>query len=359
VGADSPVTQDLSTISVECSRSPPRDWDDYVCEHAGSSAFQTASAVLIGSRAFGLRSHFVTVRGLDGRLRGVLPLVEQVLIPWSRCLVSLPFCTYGGPLADDDKILVSLIRGAERVADQQRAVRIILRCVGEAPAIPYPASLDKVSMVLPLPDTKEEMTKRLGSKLRSQIRRADREKPRVRVGRGELLGDFYTVFCSVMRNLGTPVYPRRFFEIVFKALGERVSAIVLYLDDVPVSGAILIHWRDSVEVPWAATLHSTNPMAINMRLYWELLQLAIERRCTAFDFGRCTRNAGTYRFKAQWGAQPVQLYWHTRNLSDGDSVIGMLDGRSKLENTAVQVWSRLPLALANWLGPHISPRLPW
>lgn len=345
-------------IATDVSQQAPPDWDDYVLAHAGANVFQLASAVLIGNRAFGLPAHFVTARDSGGRLRGALPLVEQKMIPWTRCLVSLPFCTYGGPLATDDEALVSLVQRAEILGRQQGASRLILRHVGEMQLQTYPASLDKVSMVLALPGTKEKLAENLGSKIRSQIRRAEREKPQVRIGHAELLGDFYRVFCSVMRDLGTPVYPKRFFEAVFDALGERAAAVVIYLEGVPVSGAVMIHWRDRIKVPWAGTLHAVNPMAINMRLYWELLQLAIQRQCSAFDFGRCSRNGGTYRFKAQWGAEPVQLYWRSHDLTATEKAIGVLDQRSKL-GAAVKIWSRLPLSLTNRLGPIISPRLPW
>ena len=175
----------------------------------------------IATAAFGLRSHFVTVRGSDGKLRGALPLVEQTLIPWTRCLVSLPFCTYGGPLADDDQALAALLEGAEQLAQQRQAARIILRHARLMPAIPYPVSLDKVSMILPLPDNREELARRLGSKLRSQIRRADRANPEVRIGREELVDDFYTVFCSVMRDLGTPVYPQEVLRRRARCAGRQ------------------------------------------------------------------------------------------------------------------------------------------
>ena len=352
------MTHDSQTLRTEWASDPPSDWDAYVCAHANGHAFQTAAAVMIGSRAFGLPVYFVTARGDGGRLRGVLPLVEQTLIPWTRCLVSLPFCTYGGPLADDEEALGALVQAGEQIAQQRRVARLIVRHVGELPSIPYPPSLDKVSMVLPLPDTTEELARRLGSKLRSQIKRSDREKPGSVVGGAELIGDFFMVFSNVMRDLGTPVYPRRFFEAVLGALGDQASVMVLYLNKTPVSAAILVHWRDTLKVPWAATLHSLNPMSINMRLYWNLLQLAIERRCTRFDFGRCTRDAGTYRFKAQWGAEPVQLYWRSHTLGAVDSVTAVLDNRAQLE-AAVKIWRRLPVPVANLLGPYVSPRLPW
>jgi FemAB-related protein (PEP-CTERM system-associated) len=358
VGAFCPDGGDDDVITTGVSQQAPPDWDDYVLGHADANAFQLASAVLIGNRAFGLPAHFITARDSGGRLRGVLPLVEQTMIPWTRCLVSLPFCTYGGPLADDDEALASLVQRAEVLGQQRGAARIILRHVGEMQLPAYPASLDKVSMVLALPGTMDELAKRVGSKMRSQIRRAEREKPQVRVGHAELMGDFYRVFCSVMRDLGTPVYPKRFFDVVFDALGTRAAAVVIYLEGVPVSGAVMIHWRDRIKVPWASTLHSVNPMSINMRLYWELLQVAIERQCSVFDFGRCTREGGTYRFKAQWGGEPVQLYWRSHDLTGVDKVSAVLDQRSKLES-AVKIWSKLPLSLANRVGPIISPRLPW
>lgn len=346
------------TPTVDIAQTPPGDWDAYVTAHKDASAWQLAAAVGIGTASFGLRSFFLSARGVDGRLRGVLPVVEQRLVPWTRCLVSLPFCTYGGALADDEAALAALLRGAEELAGTRGTERIMLRHSRPMPTISWAQSLDKVSMILELPGSVEELQKKLGSKLRSQIRRAERENPEVRVGGAELLADFYLVFCSVMRDLGTPVYPLRFFEAVCAALQSRVSVVVIYLGGKPVAGAILVQWRDGMEVPWAATLGQVKGMAINMRLYWELLQLALARGCTSFDFGRSSVDAGTYRFKSQWGAQPVQLHWHCWSRAGADPVAELQGGRSRL-GLAVRLWSRMPLPIANWLGPIISPNLPW
>jgi serine/alanine adding enzyme len=345
-------------LTVDTVPTPPGDWDAYVTGHADASAWQLAAAVGIGAASFGLRSYFLGARDAGGRLRGVLPLVEQRLVPWTRCLVSLPFCTYGGVLADDEAALAALLQGAEDLAARRGAERILLRHSRAVPAISWAQSLDKVSMVLPLPDSVAELQKMLGSKLRSQVRRADRENPEVRIGGAELLADFYPVFCSVMRDLGTPVYPLRFFAAVCAALQSRASVVVIYLAGKPVSGAILVQWRDGMEVPWAATLGRVKSLSVNMRLYWELLQLALTRGCRSFDFGRSSVDAGTYRFKSQWGAQPVQLHWHCWSRAGADAVAGPQDGQSRLA-LAVRLWSRMPLPVANWLGPIISPNLPW
>ena len=336
----------------------PPDWDGYVQAHPDARAFHTASAVRIGADAFGLRVHFVTVRRKDGTLCGVLPLIEQTLIPWTRTLVSLPFCTYGGPLADDDEALLSLLAGAEAVARERRARRIILRNPRHMPAIPHEASLEKVSMVMELPDSIEELAHRLGSKLRSQIKRAERVDPQVNWGRGELVRDFYEVFCSVMHDLGTPVYPSRFFDAVVRALGDRASVAIVRVAGRPVSGAIVVRWHEGLEVPWAGTLHSMKKDAVNMRLYWELLQHAIDRGCKTFDFGRSSRDVGTYKFKSQWGATPVQLHWHSWEPNSTSKRPRPGLDRTNTE-AATTVWRKLPLPVANWLGPVISARLPW
>lgn len=218
----------MSTPVCTWSESAPADWDEYVRVHPDANACHTAAAVRIGAEAFGLRTHFVTVRGDDGRLVGALPLVEQGLIPWTRTLVSLPFCTYGGPLADNDDSLIALVEGAEQVARERRAKRIVLRPACPMPVIQRAESLYKVSMVLQLPDTKDALAKRFGSKLRSQIRRAESAAPEVRIERAEQIDEFYPVFCGVMRDLGTPVYPRRFFYVAMDALRQNASMFVIY-----------------------------------------------------------------------------------------------------------------------------------
>jgi FemAB-related protein (PEP-CTERM system-associated) len=344
--------------TVACTPTPPGDWDRYVHAHPAASAWQLAGAVDIGRATFGLHNWFLSVRGADGQLCGVLPVIEQRLVPWTRCLVSLPFCTFGGALADDEQTLAALLSGVEQLAGRRRAAHVVLRHGRPGAGIAWAQSLDKVSMVLPLPGTVDQLQKNLGSKLRSQIRRAERENPQVRIGGAELLADFYPVFCSVMRDLGTPVYPQRFFAAVCAALQSRVSVVVIYLHGRPVAGAILVQWRDGMEVPWAATLGQVKGMAINMRLYWELLQFALQRGCTSFDFGRSSVDAGTYRFKKQWGAQPVQLYWYRWTAGGDETGPDSHQARSRLD-LAVRLWSRMPLPLANWLGPIISPNLPW
>lgn len=348
----------MNRLSTFSSLLPPPEWDRYVLAHRNANVAHLSAAVGIGAEAFGLQSYFLHVRDSVGAIRGVLPVVKQTLVPWVPTLVSVPFFTYGGPLFDDEHGLTALLDQLDRLSESLGARRVVLRHVESMPTIPHPESLDKIAMRLELPGTTAELSEALGSKLRSQIRRADRLKPSVRIGGAELVGDFYAVFCNVMRDLGTPVYPKRFFEVVLKSLGSCATVVVVSVGGRPVSGAIAMRWRDELEIPWAATLGSMRPDAINMRLYWELMRFAVESGCRVFDFGRSSRDGGTHRFKAQWGASPLQLHWHLWHTTGSQAQSSAPTGG---ESAALlsRVWQRLPLAIANAIGPRISHRLPW
>ncbi len=211
-------------------------------------------------------------------------------------------------------------------------------------------------MVLKLPASEEALSKQLGAKLRSQIRRADREQPQVVWGGAELLTEFYDVFAVAMRDLGTPVYSRRFFKVVHRALEGFLSLLVIRVGGKAQAAAVLARHGRRIEVPWAAASAAAKRGAINMRMYWELLAYSIRAGAEAFDFGRSTVDSGTYRFKAQWGAQPLQLHWHYW-MPAGDQIPQLNQANPKYA-LAAACWRRMPLWCANLLGPRIVCKLP-
>jgi FemAB-related protein (PEP-CTERM system-associated) len=292
-------------------------------------------------------------RAPDGSLAGVLPLVLQKSAVFGRRLVSLPFLNYGGPLGETADVERRLIEQAAAAARARRVRTLEIRDV--LPRDGWSARGDKVTVELDLPDSPEALGKALGSKLRSQVRRADRESPEVVVGGADLLDQFYPVFAATMRDLGTPVYPRRFFAQLLTSLGADCTVVVIKLRGAPAAAALLTHFRERTEIPWAASLHELRATSINMRLYWECLTLAIGRGSRVFDFGRSTVDAGTYRFKLQWGGQPRHLHW-IYPLEPTDRPAKRPGG---LIARAQAVWTRLPRPVADALGPLISPGLPW
>jgi serine/alanine adding enzyme len=351
-----PTAESGSLMRIETAAAPPRDWDGFVARHPASSAYHTAAAVAIGARAFRLQTRFLVARDAGGTIRGVLPLVEQTSLIFGRFLVSLPFFTYGGVLAEDSAAAKMLVDAAVALARERRVDHLELRHIEPSPGISLATRREKVSMVLPLPATRDALGKQLGSKLRSQIKRAERESPDITWGGQELLPDFYRVFAATMHTLGTPVYPRYFFEVALEALGETSKVITLRVKGHIEAAAIIVRHNNRMEVPWAAATELAKRSGINMRMYWEMLCHSLESGAPAFDFGRSSLDSGTYKFKAQWGAQPVQLHW-LYWMARGDKV-PTLNASNPKYALASRVWRRLPLAVANAIGPWIVRNLP-
>ncbi len=334
----------------------PPDWDDFVAGHADATAWHRAAAVAIGRRAFGLKTYYLSARDAGGALQGLLPLVEQSSLMFGRFLSSVPFFTYGGILANAPDVAAALAARAGELARERRAKHVELRHAAPCPGLNGAVRLDKISMVLDLPSDEAALSKQLGSKLRSQIKRAEREQPTVHWGGAELLPDFYRVFARSMHELGTPVYPPRFFEITLEVLRGLADVLVVKLRGQAEAAAVIVRHGERIEVPWAACSPEGKRVSLNMRMYWEMLRLSVERGAQAFDFGRSSVDSGTHKFKAQWGAQPRQLHWHYW-LPEGAELPRLNQSNPKYE-LAAKAWRRLPLWSANLIGPWVVRNLP-
>ena len=324
-------------------------WDRYATRHPGYTIYHGGAFHAAVHEAFGKRAHGLAATDTAGNVIGLLPLVRQRSRLFGDRLVSLPYANHGGPLADSPAIARQLFEAAARTAETLGCGGIEVRD-HEARELDWPVRTDKVLMTMTLPDDTAALDKALGAKLRSQTRRALKEGARVTHGGAELIPDFYRVFTANMRDLGTPVYPRRWFEVLARHFGAAMRLVVVTLQDQPAAACVLIRWNDTLEIPWAASARQFNPYSVNMLLYREALGLAIETGCRTFDFGRSSRDSGTLRFKRQWGAEPSQIYWRVRPEPEKP-------GRAS--ERVREAWKKLPVPVANRLGPLISADLPW
>jgi FemAB-related protein (PEP-CTERM system-associated) len=335
------------------------DWDDFVRARPGASRYLLSGWTELVGEVFGHQTYFIEARSPLGELRGILPLVRQKSLLFGDTLTSGAFFNYGGALADREEDVLALMECARGLAQRFSCRYLELRDVRQRSGN-WQLRTDKASLILSLPANFEALSKQLGSKLRSQVKRAEREQAAVWVGGKELLDDFYTVFCEGMHRLGTPVYPRQFFAAILERFTEETLIVVVHRDGLPAAAAFMTIFDGTAEVPWAACRHDCKSAGFNMKLYWEALHRALDRGCTHFDFGRSTIGGGTYRFKLQWGAEPRQLYWHRwQRRAGGGTSANVADSESRLRNLATAAWKRLPRVVANSLGPLVSPSLPW
>jgi serine/alanine adding enzyme len=249
----------------------------------------------------------------------------------------------------------ALLAEAVRDAGALGASHIELRHVAGM-ELAWPKKDHKVSMRLELPPRYEDLLKGFPPKLRSQIRRGEKEGMEVKVGEGNLLDEFYTVFSRNMRDLGTPVYRKHFFAEILRSFPKETKIAVVSLEEQPVAAGFLVGFRNTLEIPWASSDRRYARIAPNMLLYGSVLRYACEQGYRIFDFGRSTRDSGTYRFKQQWGAKPVQLEWHYW-LRDGQP-LPELNPQNPKFSFAIETWKRLPLPLTTLIGPRISKYLP-
>jgi len=330
-------------------------WDRYILDHPGASGYHLLAWRAILQQVFGHRTVYLMVRADLGEVKGVLPLVLLASRLFGRFMVSLPFFNYGGVIADSKEAEDLLLDSAVKLAREVKATHIELRHQ-EARAIGWSCSPRKVSMRLELPSQFEGLWTGFPSKLRSQVRRAQKVGMTVRFGGREHLEEFYTVFSRGMRDLGTPVYGKNFFEAILQTFPKESRICLLSSKGVTLAAGFLYGFRNTLEIPWASSDRRYNHLAPNMLLYNSVLEYACQEGFQLFDFGRSTPGSGTYRFKEQWGARPVPLHWYYW-LRDGDEP-PQLNPQNPRYSLAIKVWQKLPLALTTLVGPHIVKYLP-
>jgi FemAB-related protein (PEP-CTERM system-associated) len=330
------------------------EWDAYVDANAAASGYHSWGWRHVFERAFGHEAIYLVIRR-SGRIAGVLPIVMVKSAVLGRFAVSLPFVNYGGVVADDKDAAASLRAAAREILLDRGAGYLEMRHrTAQFPDLP--SRNHKAAMLRTLPADEDECWQGLDRKIRNQVRKAEKSDLRVEAGDSELFPDFYNVFARNMRDLGTPVYPRQFFEEVIRQFPERCRVYVIRLGEACVAASITVARGGIVEVPWAASDKRYRDLCPNTLLYWAMLRGAITSGCGTFDFGRSSPGDGPYKFKQQWGATATPLCWEYE-LNGRDSLPQLNPANPKLR-TAIELWKKLPLPVATLFGPHVVRFLP-
>ncbi|MGH7460399.1 MAG: GNAT family N-acetyltransferase, partial [Longimicrobiales bacterium] len=228
-----------------------------------------------------------------------------------------------------------------------------LRCLQELTTT-QPFASEKVACVLDLRDSAEAQWSALGSKLRSQIRRPQKEGIEVRFG-ADQIEPFFKVFSRNMRDLGSPTHKRQFFRAIQRELGESAWFGCAYLGAEPIAGGCALAWRGEVEMTWASTLREHNSRAAGMLLYWSFIERANALGFRRFNFGRCTPGSGSHKFKMQWGTCDEPLFWYRWPELPHRQTPRQDQGSMAL---ATRLWRRMPMAIANLVGPQLRGGIP-
>jgi FemAB-related protein (PEP-CTERM system-associated) len=304
-------------------------------------------------RAFGHECVYLAARDERGALEGVLPLVRVRSRIFGHFLVSMPFLNYGGPLGEEGPV-VALVEHAEQMALRDGVSLLAIRNRCPLP-VAHPPSNRKITAVLDLPSRQPEaLWRRLDAKVRSQVRRPQKEGVTVAFGPDQL-EPFYEVLARHMRDLGTPVQSRVFFERIAETFAGDVWFGCAYLRGRPIACGCGFQGNGEFEMTWASALREHVRIAPNMLLYWSFIERATEASIPIFNFGRCTPGGNTHRFKRQWGSRDEPLWWY--ELSFG-RIVATPSADASCYAWGPRIWKHLPVRMATALGPRIVRYIP-
>jgi FemAB-related protein (PEP-CTERM system-associated) len=347
-------TREAAAATAIRSDMPAGDLDRYAHGHPRATGYHLTGWLRVVERAFGHETKALAAVSRDG-IEGVLPLVFFESRLFGRFAVSMPFLNYGGVVADNLVVRRALIDRAVEETRARRGSHLELRH-SEQLCPDLVAKRHKVAMRLPLAADADRQWEALDRKIRNQVRKGEKSGLSVEHGGAELVDDFHAVFAHNMRDLGTPVYAKAFFAEVLRTFADTSRVFVVRHQGRPVAASLVYWHRTMIEVPWASALREANPLCANVLLYWNMLKFSIERGFTVFDFGRSTPDAGTFHFKKQWDAQPLELVWEYWNAS-GSPPPSLNPGNPKFD-LAIRIWQRLPVPVTTAIGPHIIRNIP-
>jgi FemAB-related protein (PEP-CTERM system-associated) len=302
---------------------------------------------------YNLRAHYLMARR-GSELEGILPLFEVRGLVGGRALVSVPYGVYGGICATSDEATGALVGAARDLGTRVGAAYVELRQrhdlgLGLATKALY------VTFRRPIAATPEDNARAIPSKQRRMTRQGAKHGLRAEIGRSHL-DEVYEVYASSVRSLGSPVFPRRLFRLIFDEFEKDCQLVAVWHERRIVAGVLTLLYEDQVLPYYGGALRSALPYATNDFMYWELLCHASRAGYRMFDFGRSREGTGAYNFKRHWGFAPTPLpYQYILLKAEHPPDLSPSNGRFRL---ATEAWKRLPLSMTNRLGPWLTRYLP-
>jgi len=326
----------------------------FLADHPDATAFHGADWLAAVEQGTGSRA-LALVAEAAGQIVGYLPLSEVHSPIFGRLLASTGFAVGGGLLLAEGANPAPLLAAVAELARRRSCPAIELRG-GAMPAEADGWHLKREAhcgFVAPLADSDEAQLLAVPRKQRAEVRKGLERDLAITIGCGpQDRAAHHGVYAQSVRNLGTPVFPRALFDAVLDRFGERADILTVWSEGRPVASVLSLYHRGAVMPYWGGGTHAARALRANDRMYFELMCHARRRGCTRFDFGRSKADSGPFHFKRNWGFTPEPLTyaaWTAPGLPRRDA-----DPTSAKHRALIAAWQRLPLGLANRLGPLIA-----
>jgi len=327
-------------------------WDAFVEACPEATFFHRAGWKRVLEAGLGHDAPFLYAER-EGEIEGVLPLGHVDSWLFGRSLVSTPFCVYGGVAAVTDEARAALEAEACRRAEALGVDHLELR-QRECCHPDWPARRDRYvtfrQQLDPDPDVNYHRIRR---KQRAMIRKGIDKGLKARTD--DDLDRFHEVFAESVRNLGTPVFPKRYFRALKEVFGDDCEILCVWHGDEVVAGVMSFHFRDEVLPYHGGGSAAARGLCANDFMYWDLMKRAAESGVRIFDYGRSKVGTGSYDFKRHWDFTPQPLHYEYHLVRA--KAIPDLSPMNPKYRAFINTWRRLPLPLTRVIGPLLARNL--
>jgi len=327
-------------------------WEAYVQASPQATFFHQLGWKRVLEDCYGYIPHYLYAEDRGG-IKGVLPLFEIRTLLLKRALVSVPFGVYGGICSTTEEAALKLAEQAKILADELSVDYLELRH-SQKSVVPWPASSLYVDFRGPLSKDPAENFEQIPRKQRRMIRQGIKNGLRTTMEDGHLKR-FYEIYSHSVRNLGTPVFSRRFLERIVQEFKEQCRILSVWHEREMVGGVLAFFFKDEVLPYYGGALKRYFSMAVNDIMYWDLMRYGCEHGFRVFVFGRSRVNSGPYHFKRHWGFEPAPLCY--QYYSQGGQIPQLNPENPKFRHL-IWLWKKLPVPVTQVLGPQIVRWLP-
>jgi FemAB-related protein (PEP-CTERM system-associated) len=325
-------------------------WDKFVETHPEATFFHLAGWREVLEQVYGHRTYYLYAEQ-DGKVIGVLPLGRIRSRLFGDALISTPFCVYGGAIGSEGACQ-ALEAAACRLAWDLGVDYLELRNL-QSRHSNWPSSELYVTFRKSIDPNPERNLAAIPRKQRAVVRKG------IEAGLVSVIDTdierFFLAYSESVRNLGTPVFPKHYFETLKTVFSDRCEVLMILHEGHPVSSVMSFYFRDEVLPYYGGGSTAARDSKANDFMYWELMRRASERGIQVFDYGRSKLNTGSYRFKTHWGFEPKPLYYEYKLIKANKAPEkNPLNPRYRL---FVEAWRRLPVPLTRLVGPWIARNL--
>jgi FemAB-related protein (PEP-CTERM system-associated) len=327
-------------------------WDAFVLAQPQATFFHRAGWQTVIRDVFRHDTYFLYADS-GGEIQGVLPLAHVNSRLFGNALTGLPFAVYGGAAAATPEAATALEAEAQRLAVELGTDHLELRHI-ERRHTDWPVQELYVTFRKAILPKEEDNMLAIPRKQRAMVRKGIKNGLTSHIDPS--VDRFFALYADNVHRHGTPAMPKRYFQTLLKTFGADAEVLtVCSAEGRPLSSVLSFYFRDEVLPYYAGDDEAARDLAANDFKYWELMRLACARGLKVFDYGRSKEGTGPYAFKKNWGFEPTPLNYEYR-LYKRESIPQNNPANAKYK-LLIATWRRLPIGVANWLGPFIVRNL--